>query len=69
MNFGSVFGGRGERGNNDCCCTIIWLLFLLSVCGNGCGFGSHNDCDGILLIILLLLICNNGCGDMGGCRG
>lgn len=67
MNFfGNLFGGRGGQGN-DCCCNIIWILFLLSICGNGCGFVGHdNDC---MLIILLLLICNCGCGDMGGCRG
>lgn len=68
MNFfGNMFGGRGDRGN-DCCCTIIWLLFLLSICGNGFGgFRGDNDCFG--LIILLLLLSNCGCGDMGGCRG
>ena len=66
MNFGNIFGGRGDRGN-DCCCTIVWLLFLLSICGNGCGFGHDNDC--FMLIFLLLLLSNCGCGDMGGCRG
>lgn len=67
MNFFNLFGGRG-RGDNDCCCTIIWLMFLLSICGNGCGgYGHDNDCFG--LIILLLLLSNCGCGDMGGCRG
>ena len=68
MNFGNLFG-RGGHGDNDCCCTIIWLLFLLSICGNGFGFG-HGDNDCCMLIILLLLLCNCGCGDnMGGCRG
>ena len=68
MNFfGNFLGGRGDRGN-DCCCNIIWILFLLSICGNGfAGFRGDNDCCG--LIILLLLLSNCGCGDMGGCRG
>ena len=63
MNFGNIIGGKG-RGN-DCCCTIIWLLFLLSICGNG--FGENCDC---LILILILLLCNGsmGYGDMG-CRG
>ena len=69
MNFfGNLFNGRRGEGN-DCCCTIIWLLFLLSICGNGIGFGGHGDCDCIMLIVLLLLLSNCGCGDMGGCRG
>ena len=67
MNFGNLFGGRHGEGNN-CCCTIIWLLFLLSICGNGCG-GLFGGDDCWTFIILLLLICNCGCGDMGGCRG
>lgn len=65
MNFGTFFGGRHGEGN-DCCCSIIWLLFLLSICGNGFGCGGH-DGDGCMLIILLLLICNCGCDF--GCRG
>lgn len=65
MNFGNFFGGR--RDGNDCCYTIIWLLFLLSICGNGCG--GRGDNDSFMLIILLLLICNCGCGDNMGCRG
>ena len=69
MNFGNVFGGRRNEGN-DCCCSIIWLLFLLSICGNnGCGFGGHGDNDCFMIIILLLLICNCGDNNMGGCRG
>jgi len=66
MNFGNLFGGRRGEGN-DCCCTLIWLMFLLSVCGNGCGLFGGDDCW--TFIILLLLISNCGCGDMGGCRG
>ncbi len=66
MNFGTFFGGRGAQGD-DCCCSIVWLLFLLSVCGNGFGCGSHGDNDCCMLIILLLLLGNCGCGS--GCRG
>ena len=65
--FSNFLGGRHGHGEgNDCCCTIIWLLFLLSICGNG-----FDICDilPILVIILLLGSCGNGFGDMGGCRG
>lgn len=62
--FNNFMGGKG-RGN-DCCCTIIWLLFLLSICGNG--FGG-DGCECILILILLLVCsCDKGFGDMG-CRG
>ena len=51
-------------GNGDNCgCSIIWILLLLSCCGNGsaidscCGNGN-NSC---IWIILLLLLCG-GCG-------
>ena len=65
MNFGNIFGGRRD---GNCCCDIVWILFLLSICGNGCGsFG--NDCDGLMLIILLLLLCNCGGDHNMGCRG
>ncbi|MBS5214944.1 MAG: chorion class high-cysteine HCB protein 13 [Clostridiales bacterium] len=53
-------------------CNLIWLLFLLCICGgngsicggnNGCGCGNffsgeNNSC---LFIILLLCCCGNGC--------
>ena len=73
---GTTFGG-----NNDCC-SIIWIILLLSCfCGNngsvfggngdGCGCGN-NSC---IWIILLLLFCGNngsvfggnGCGCNFGC--
>lgn len=60
----------GRGGNN--CCSIIWIILLLSCfcggdgmsffsngsgsCGDGCGFGDNN-----CLWILLLLFC---CGGM-----
>lgn len=60
----SIFGG-----NN--CCSIIWILILLSIFGNGNWgtWGNNNGCDNgcgnsCWLIILLLLFCcgDNGCG-------
>ena len=56
-----LFGGNGE------CCSLIWILLLLSCCGgnDGCGsgfgFGQDNCCW-----ILLLLLCCGGFGN-GGC--
>ncbi len=58
-------GGGCSCGNN-CGCSIIWIIILLSCfCGNGNSslFGG-NDCDdnnGCMWIILLLLFC--GCGN------
>lgn len=73
MNFlGNIFGGKGH-GDKDCCCSLIWILVLLSVCGNGCGIGDifGGDCCSIILLLILLSSCGCGCGcnDMGGCRG
>lgn len=69
MNFlGNFFGGRGNRGDNDCC-SIIWLLLLLSSCGgcfNICDI-FNNDC--FCIIILLLLLCSCGNDNCGTCRG
>ena len=64
MNF---FGGMGNYGRGEnCCCTLIWLLFLLQICGcdNSVGFGG-NDCMGLIFIILLLSCCgcHNTCGN------
>ena len=58
--------GCNDGGSN--CCSIIWIIILLSLCGNnGSGFnfgnnGCGNDGCGCLWIILLLLFCNGGCG-------
>lgn len=58
--FGNGFGGRGGGCGIDCC-SLIWLMFLLSICG--C---SRPDCDNdmgggfdgcSLIVILLLLSC------------
>ncbi len=52
----SLFGGNS-------CCSIIWILLLLSCCG-GDGYGFGNGCgnDSCIWIILLLLCCG-GCGN------
>lgn len=68
-----------NEGNG--CCSIIWILLLLSCCGNGSGFFGGNSCDNnncsCIWIILLLFFCggcndgigfnNNGCGCGCGC--
>ncbi len=65
--------GCNDGGNN--CCSILWIIILLSICGNGSGFNlgnngcGNNDGCGCLWIILLLLFCggnNNGCGHSCG---
>lgn len=66
--FGNMFGGGFGRGNdNNCCCSLLWLMFLLSICG--CNNDCHNDdgcgCGGIIFLLLLLSCC--GCGHNNGC--
>lgn len=58
---GSNFLGLG---NGNDCCSLIWILILLSLfCGNGSK--SNNSC---IWIILLLFFCGgNGCGCDNGC--
>lgn len=61
----------GFGGGNDCC-SLIWILILLSVCGCGNGFGGRGN-NSCLWIILLLFFCGgsgfggNGCGCNDGC--
>lgn len=56
---GSTFG----LGNGNDCCSLIWILILLSIfCNNGSGFSrmGNNSC---IWIILLLFFCGgSGCG-------
>ena len=50
--------------SNGCCGSIIWILILLSCCGNGNGLFGGNGCgcgDNNCLWILLLLCCCGGC--------
>lgn len=54
---------------NDDCCSLIWLIILLSFCGCGNGFfRSGNDCDNnsCIWIILILFFCG-GFGNGFGC--
>lgn len=53
--------------NNDGGCSwIIWILILLSCCGNNNGFGNfgcgcgNNDSSCIIWILLILCCCGNG---------
>lgn len=58
-------------GGNDCC-SLIWIILLLSCFGNngggcGCGSGSFTNgssCDWLIIILLLSCFCGNdgGCG-------
>ncbi len=64
--------GCNECGNNNGGCgSILWIIILLSCCGNGfggngCGNGCGNNGfggDSCILIIILLLCCGgNDCG-------
>jgi hypothetical protein len=58
--------------NSNSCSSIIWILLLLSCCGNGGTSlfnGNGNGCDSIWIILLILCCCGNGngCGSNGGC--
>ncbi|HJC09555.1 MAG TPA: chorion class high-cysteine HCB protein 13 [Candidatus Blautia ornithocaccae] len=62
-------GGGMSRGlfGGGCSC-IIWILLLLSCCGNGNTFSGNDGCSDsscLILILLLLCGCGNGCGN--GC--
>lgn len=63
--------GNGRSSCGSDCCSIIWIILLLSIfCGNGTGLFGGNGCgcnDGCgdnscIWIILLLLFCGNGLG-------
>ena len=78
MNFfGNVFGGRHggyHKDDDNNCCSLIWIILLLSVCGCGNSFNIcdifNNDCFMLILLLILLSNCGCDCGhDMGGCRG
>lgn len=61
------------NNDNNCCSSLIWIIILLSICGNGngrsgndcgcgCGsgfgfFGGNNNGCGCEIIIILLLLC------------
>ena len=65
----------GCSTDNGCGCnSIIWIILLLSCCGNGsfcgnnngCGCsGGGNDCSWLILLLIFCGGCNgggNGCG-------
>lgn len=61
---GGLMNGFG--GGSSCSC-ILWIIILLSFCGNGNSgfFGGHNGCgcaDNSCLLIIILLLCCGGCG-------
>ena len=56
--FGNGFGGRGGGCGIDCC-SIIWIILLLSICGGGrpdCDNDMNCGIDSCSLIMLLLLL-------------
>jgi hypothetical protein len=58
--------------SSNSCSSLIWILLLLSCCGNGGtslfnGNGCGNGCDSIWIILLILCCCGNGNGNGGGC--
>lgn len=78
LSSGCGCGGRDRMGGDFDCCSIIWILFLLSIfCGrNGNGFlgGCGDDCCGdnnsCMWLILLLIFCGGsgfGLGNRCGC--
>ncbi len=57
----------GFFGGNDCACSIIYLLIILSIfCGNGRWNGGDCDNNNSCLLILLLLFCCGGDNGFGG---
>lgn len=63
----NIFGGIGNmtHGGNNCICNLVWLMFLLSICGcdNSTLFGG--DCMNIIFLLLLLSCC--GCSNNTPC--
>lgn len=56
--------GCGCNSDNGCS-WIIWILILLSCCGNNNCFGGGCGCNGgdfncIFLILIILCCCGNG---------
>ena len=57
--------GCGNDNNNGCCSSLIWIILILALCGNGSSFSNDGcGCGNSIWIILLLLCC---CNDGGGC--
>lgn len=54
-------------GNGSSCSCILWIIILLSFCGNsgfGCSRGGCGCADNSCLLIIILLLC---CGGGFGC--
>ncbi len=66
MNFfGGLNGfGHGGQGGN-CICTLVWLMFLLSICGCENNMFCGENLWTILILLLLLSSCGMGtpCGN------
>ena len=67
MNFfGGLTGfGHGNGGTNNCVCTLVWLIFLLSICGCKGGMFGGENCLTILILLLLISSCgmSTPCGN------
>lgn len=63
----NIFGGLGNfahGGHTNCICTLVWLIFLLQICGcETTMFGG--DCMNIIFLLLLLSCC--GCSNNTPC--
>lgn len=62
MNLFSGLGNFGHSGNGNCVCSLIWLMFLLSMCGCDTNGMFGGDCSNLIVLLLLLSYCSNGCG-------
>ena len=58
----------GCGNDTNCgCSSLIWIILMLALCGNGSSFSNDGcGCGNSIWIILLLLCC---CNDGGGCGG
>ncbi|MBR1692430.1 MAG: chorion class high-cysteine HCB protein 13 [Lachnospiraceae bacterium] len=67
-------GNSPAESNNGCCNSIIWIIILFFLCGNGNGILGGNDCNGngifggrnngcgceaLIVLILLFSCCGN----------
>ena len=57
---GGCGGNNGLFSTGNGCCSMIWILLLLSCCWSG-GFGFGRGGNDNCLWIILLLCCCGGC--------
>ncbi len=62
MNIFNGLGGFTNGGNGNCLCSLIWLMFLLSICGCDTHGMFGGDCTNIIVLLLLLSFLSNNCG-------